>query len=65
MDKGLSVITLYEKVLEDCRILIKNNVDEKTYDDMVKEVGQDLKKIISFYRNIFHDNSLGFFEHLQ
>ena len=59
MDKGLSVITLYEKVLEDCRILIKNNVEENTYDDMVKEVGQDLKKIISFYRGIFHNSPLG------
>ena len=59
MEKGLSVITLYEKVLEDCRILIKNNVDEKTYDNIVKEVGQNLKKIISFYRDIFHNSSLG------
>ena len=59
MDKGLSVITLYEKVLEDCRILIKNNVEENTYDDMVKE---DLKKIISFYRGIFHNSPLGLFE---
>ena len=59
MEKGLSVITLYEKVLEDCRILIKNNVDEKTYDNIVKEVGQNLKKIISFYRGIFHNSPLG------
>ena len=44
MERGLSLITLYEAVLEECKILIKNNVDEVTYEKMTKKVGQDLKR---------------------
>jgi len=59
MDKELSLITLYQAVLEECKILIKNNVDEVTYEKMTKKVGQDLKKTINVYRDIFHDFPLG------
>ena len=59
MDKELSLITLYQAVLEECKILIKNNVDEVTYEKMTKKVGQDLKKAINIYRDIFHDFPLG------
>ena len=59
MERGLSLITLYEAVLEECKILIENNGDEKTNDSLAKKVWQDLKKIINLYREIFLEYQLG------
>jgi hypothetical protein len=50
---------LYKAVLEECKILIENNGDEKTNDSLTKKVWQDLKKIINLYREIFLEYQLG------
>lgn len=57
METKLTLLNLYQAIVDDCKITIKKNAGEDYFNKMSIQVKQDLKGLISFFRGVLHNSS--------
>ena len=54
METKLTLLSLYQAIVEDCKIIIEKNVRKESVDEMNEKVKQDFKEFIRLFRDMCH-----------
>jgi len=54
MESKLTLLNLYQAIIDDCKIIIENNVEKEWADEMNRKVKKDIKELVSLLRDILH-----------
>ena len=54
METKPSLLSLYQAIVDDCKIIIEKNVKQESIDQMNEKVKQDFKEFIQLFRDMLH-----------